>query len=168
MSLLDRLKSFLGLARPSEPAQEQPVAVTVEREAGTAASDDRSTRAAAAEEGSTSTAEAAEPSTAAVEPDDTTAPTESQPTESEDEPEKPAEPEAAEPEAPEDAPGDDSPVTEISGIGPAYSERLANANITTVSELAAADASELASEVDVSETRLAGWIEAARERADGE
>jgi predicted flap endonuclease-1-like 5' DNA nuclease len=54
-------------------------------------------------------------------------------------------------------------VTEVTGIGPAYAERLAAVGITTAGELAAADAAQLAREIDESETRVAGWIEAAAE-----
>jgi predicted flap endonuclease-1-like 5' DNA nuclease len=54
-------------------------------------------------------------------------------------------------------------VTEVSGIGPAYAERLAAAGITSAGELAAADAARLAEQIDESETRVAGWIEAAAE-----
>jgi predicted flap endonuclease-1-like 5' DNA nuclease len=54
-------------------------------------------------------------------------------------------------------------VTEVSGIGPAYAERLAAAGITTAAELAAADAGQLADQIDESEKRVAGWIEAATE-----
>ena len=54
-------------------------------------------------------------------------------------------------------------VTEVSGIGPAYAERLAAAGITTAAELAAADAASLADRIDESEKRVAGWIEAAAE-----
>lgn len=75
-------------------------------------------------------------------------------TESEDEAE-------AEPDADEAA---DSPsVTEINGIGPAYGDRLNNVGVETVAELAAADAAELASQTDLSETRISGWIEQAEE-----
>lgn len=64
-------------------------------------------------------------------------------------------------------PEHDGPVTEISGIGPSYSEQLASIEITTVAELAGADASNIAAETDLSETRVAGWIEAANDLASG-
>jgi hypothetical protein len=54
-------------------------------------------------------------------------------------------------------------VTEVAGIGPAYAERLAAVGITTAGELAAADAAQLAAEIDESEKRVAGWVEAAAE-----
>jgi len=51
----------------------------------------------------------------------------------------------------------------ITGIGPAYSERLAGAGVETVGDLAAADADALAEETGISEKRIAGWIDSARE-----
>jgi predicted flap endonuclease-1-like 5' DNA nuclease len=51
----------------------------------------------------------------------------------------------------------------IRGIGPAYSSRLADEGITTVAELAAADADEVADSIDVSEKLVSQWIERARE-----
>jgi hypothetical protein len=59
--------------------------------------------------------------------------------------------------------GDSVDVTEVSGIGPAYADRLATAGITTAADLAAADAARLADQIDESEKRVAGWIEAAAE-----
>lgn len=53
------------------------------------------------------------------------------------------------------------PVDTITGIGPAYAERLADAGVHTVADLADADAAELADAIDVSETRIEGWIEQA-------
>jgi len=52
---------------------------------------------------------------------------------------------------------------EIEGIGPAYADRLTEAGIGSVEELAAADAAELSGEIGVSESRVSGWIEAAAE-----
>jgi len=69
----------------------------------------------------------------------------------------------AEPEPEADEAADSPPVTEINGIGPAYGDRLNNVGVETVAELAAADAADLASQTDLSETRIAGWIEQAEE-----
>lgn len=154
MSLLKRLKSFLGLSSPREPAQEEPVAVAVEREASTSTEDGDGAAEPRDVDEPEPTADTGEPASAAGEPDEETETEMSADTT-----------DASDPET-EIQEVDDSPVTDISGIGPAYSERLANADITTVSELAGADASELAAQIDVSETRLTGWIEAARERTD--
>lgn len=54
-------------------------------------------------------------------------------------------------------------VVELKGIGPAYSDRLADAGIETVAELAAADAGELAPALNVGEGRVRRWIDRARE-----
>lgn len=62
----------------------------------------------------------------------------------------------------------DGPVTEISGIGPSYSERLADAGITTIGELANADIESLAANADLSEKRVQDWVDAAQELASSE
>lgn len=58
--------------------------------------------------------------------------------------------------------GGSEAVDTISGIGPAYAERLGAAGVETVAELADADAAELAAATDIAEGRIAGWIEQAR------
>jgi predicted flap endonuclease-1-like 5' DNA nuclease len=63
----------------------------------------------------------------------------------------------------EEAIEDEMSVEEIKGIGPTYAERLADAGVHTVSELAAADAAELGSETGAGEGRVATWIERASE-----
>lgn len=60
--------------------------------------------------------------------------------------------------------GTDEPIDVIKGIGPTYAERLGDADIETVADLATEDADELAEETEISETRLSGWIEKARHR----
>jgi len=80
-----------------------------------------------------------------------------------------AEAEAADGETDEaSAPADEGPAGEstdtIKGIGPAYAERLADAGVETVGDLAAADPAALAGETDLSESRLSGWVERARAR----
>lgn len=64
-------------------------------------------------------------------------------------------------EAGEEAEGS-APVDTISGIGPAYAERLGNAGVETVGDLAAADAAGLADETGLGEGRVTDWIERAR------
>ena len=56
---------------------------------------------------------------------------------------------------------EDVPVAEIRGIGPAYSDRLADAGVETVAELAATDAETVASATELSEKRVSTWIQRA-------
>ena len=58
---------------------------------------------------------------------------------------------------------DGDPVDTISGIGPAYAERLGNAGVETVPELLAADDVSLAEATDISEKRITRWQERAAE-----
>jgi len=58
---------------------------------------------------------------------------------------------------------DGASVETISGIGPAYAERLADAGVETVPQLLDADPSELAEATGLSEKRIAGWLESAGE-----
>lgn len=58
-----------------------------------------------------------------------------------------------------DAASDD--LTEIKGIGPVTAGKLADAGVTTFSELAAADVGAVSELVGTSETAAARWIEAA-------
>ncbi len=63
----------------------------------------------------------------------------------------------------------DSPdieIREIDGIGPTYAERLSDAGIDTVGELAETDPETVADAADLSETRVEGWIRQAKERSD--
>jgi len=57
------------------------------------------------------------------------------------------------------------PVTEIKGIGSAYGERLAAAGVTTIAELAEAEADALAAETGISRTRIEDWIDQASARS---
>ena len=52
-------------------------------------------------------------------------------------------------------------VEEIRGIGPAYADRLAEAGVETVAELAAADAEQVAEAAELSPKRLQTWIDRA-------
>ncbi|MFC6988125.1 helix-hairpin-helix domain-containing protein [Haloplanus sp. GCM10025708] len=51
----------------------------------------------------------------------------------------------------------------LKGIGPAYAERLGDADVYTVGDLRDADAAELAAATDLSETRVSRWIERAND-----
>lgn len=136
MTLLDKLKSLLGLeTSQSAPNRERDVGVTVEREPEEAPGPATETEPAV-EGVEEPAAEAEEPEPEAEE----------------------SEPEAEEPEAAGESPD------VIKGIGPSYADRLADAGVETVSELADADADDLAEQTDLSETRLERWIERARNR----
>lgn len=68
-----------------------------------------------------------------------------------------------------DESGDESAgasVDTVKGIGPAYAERLENADVHTVDELAAADPAEIAEATTVSEKRVERWIDRAREQTE--
>ena len=52
-------------------------------------------------------------------------------------------------------------VQSIDGIGPAYAERLGEADIETVADLRAADAPTVAEESGIAESRVSTWIERA-------
>lgn len=58
----------------------------------------------------------------------------------------------------------DHAVNVLKGIGPSYSERLSDAGIETVADLAAADPADLAAETDISENRIERWTERAKAR----
>lgn len=55
------------------------------------------------------------------------------------------------------------PVGDISGIGPTYSERLAEIGVETVDDLAAEGAAEIAEAAEVSESRATDWISQAKD-----
>lgn len=69
--------------------------------------------------------------------------------------------------APEDGagtPGSGESVDEIKGIGPTYAERLGEAGIETVADLADSDLDDVAGRANVPRGRLETWIERARHR----
>jgi predicted flap endonuclease-1-like 5' DNA nuclease len=163
--------------------------VTVERESDTAAAD---TDAAAStgsmtdesEEGAAEPAEAAGSASTSIESDTEPEPSdESQEdaavagtdaaastgsmTEEPPEPDAAAEPaEAAGPTSGADSldPGDDSEsVEDVSGIGPAYADRLSAAGIETVDQLLDADPENLSADTDLSDKRISRWQERAEE-----
>ncbi|WP_018258076.1 DUF4332 domain-containing protein [Halomicrobium katesii] len=155
MGLLQKLKSALGLDVSGSPSAggntPQDVDVTVEREPSTE-SEDAVKGTETDTSGATHDADTATESEPASEQADADTDDESETTAAA------ATPEPTDDDSPVD---DDAPVTEIKGVGPAYAERLENAGISTVSELAAADADELGEATDLSPNRISGWIEQA-------
>ena len=59
-----------------------------------------------------------------------------------------------------------APVDSIKGIGGAYAQRLADAGVHSVADLAAADAEELAATTDLGAGRVGKWIERAQARTE--
>jgi polyhydroxyalkanoate synthase len=58
---------------------------------------------------------------------------------------------------------DDTDLDQVTGVGPAYAERLREAGVGTVSELAAADPETLAERIDVTPARVTEWIDHAND-----
>ncbi|WP_276257576.1 helix-hairpin-helix domain-containing protein [Haloglomus litoreum] len=83
------------------------------------------------------------------------------------EPAEAAGPVGEEPDPSEESAGAaDDPADTVSGIGPAYASKLADAGVETVGDLAAADPAELAEQTDISEKRLSRLVERAAERLE--
>jgi len=193
MGLLQKLKSALGLdgTGSSESGRSGDVDVTVEREPSTEDEDAvkgtdtaRSEAAVETDDSAASDSEDAESESPSADEFETIADdTDDGDTEAETDDESDTETADAEAEAADDeaaegatesapadetggvdaAAGSDDPVTELNGIGPAYGDRLAGAGIETVGELAGADAAELADQIELGESRVAGWVEQANE-----
>ena len=102
-------------------------------------------------------AEAVQPSTDAAHPDQS-AGDEPEPT-----PEDTAD-EDAESDTAEEPVGEGEPLEDVKGIGPAYAERLRDAGVADMTELATADAEQLAEETGLSDKRISTWIERAQAR----
>jgi len=58
----------------------------------------------------------------------------------------------------------DEPLDSIKGIGPAYSERLHAAGVTSIAELAEGDAEEIGEAISVSPKTVSNWIDRAAEK----
>jgi len=173
MGILDTLLSLLGLGGSSADDDGREATVSVEREAntetesavkGTETSAVGTDAAASTESLVDGEGEAAEPAEAV---DTDGVETELDTVEAESKGETTSEHEATvdidDAEAAAVA-GEDESVEVIKGIGPAYAERLANAGVDSVADLAAADVSVLAEAVDLSEKRVGRWIDRAQER----
>jgi len=193
MALLQKLKSILGLGGSDrDPNQRRDVGVTVEREAGEPDRADESAGAgaeagtehdagaeaeettpptgtdrqasetetatgagSAATEGSVEEAAASEPTgdaaseTAASEAGESTDETTASETADDTD---------------EAEPADDDDLEAITGVGPAYAQRLRDAGVGSVADLAAADPEELAEATDLSANRIGNWIDQADDR----
>ena len=57
------------------------------------------------------------------------------------------------------------PLEEVSGVGPAYADRLRDAGVESVADLAGADPEELAADTDLPVSRLEDWIDQADDLA---
>lgn len=174
MSIIEKIKSALGLGGSSEA---EGTDVTVERETdepAAAGTDAAGSTESITEEPSEDPETAAEPGeagagvtehsgtdTAAAEPAEAAGPVPDEPESEVDvEEDELAEDDEVETDA-ED--GQNAPVDSVSGIGPAYADRLADIGVETVAELLEADASELAEATDLSEKRIRRWQERAEE-----
>lgn len=146
MALLQKLKELLGIGG-DERSGRRDTEVTVER-------DTESVRTPAAEPEADADADPEETAEAeaAEEPDET------------GETEQPDETAVTDESDDEGSPNEDGEsVQNIKGIGPAYAERLEGIGITTVAQLADADAESVAEEAQVGEGRASTWIERANE-----
>jgi predicted flap endonuclease-1-like 5' DNA nuclease len=174
MPILRKLKSLLG-ADDADEESERDVTVTVEHDP----ENEAAVKGAEVEDPEEAAGGTAEESDADEGTDDESASDESAEADADEPVEIPdaeggtadaddeaedAEADAAEADAVgADDSGSDEPVDVLNGIGPAYAERLENAGIETVGDLAAADAATLAEEADIAEGRIQGWIDQASE-----
>ena len=159
MALLQTIKELLGFGSGESERDETETTVTVEREL-----DEQVEAEPEAERD-----DEAEPGDDEVEPGDDEAEPgddEAEPGDDEVEPGD-TEPDADDGSGEERGVGDDGSdgesVERIKGIGPAYGDRLAEAGIETVDQLAAADPAEVAERASVGEGRAATWIDRAKE-----
>jgi predicted flap endonuclease-1-like 5' DNA nuclease len=145
MTLVEKLKSVLGLGSSSDPRESVPV----EREQ----TDTGSERAVKESAGDAPEEPAPEESTETTTADETTADqTTADETAADDDDDSAADASAGQ------------SVESIKGIGPAYADRLAAMDIETVQELAAAEPDAVAEETGISIGRVSNWIERARNR----
>ena len=168
MGVFDTIRSILGLDGSSD---DEKTELTVESESSDDPDIDESAAAGADATASTDSmtetpssdpetaaepAEAAGPATDDMEPETAENIEDDLPDveDADDEPE-------SDTEAADESGGDSDgeSVETVSGIGPAYAERLADAGVETIEELRVADASELAEQTELSEKRIAGWQE---------
>ena len=186
MGLIERIKSALGLGTaPSSsqsatsstdgPTAGDGVDVTVEHDPATASEDAVKGTDTADDDGPTAEVDTTtEPDSPSVDEDADTSSAAAEPDSSEvdgtgtDETDESAaadadgtsESDESKPAPTEPAP--DAELEDIKGIGPAYGERLREAGIEGIGDLADADAAALAAETDIAESRVADWVEQAK------
>jgi len=164
-SILQKIKRVFGLSQPaadSEPPAETETEVTVEREPDTASVGGTETESAGGtvepagdepDEQGDATASGEESAEPAHEQ------SEAEPAHEQAEPSgEQTEPTGTEPEG-----GADS-VDAVKGIGPTYSDRLSEAGIETVGDLADAEPEAVAEAAETGESKAGSWIDRARER----
>ncbi|WP_049984282.1 helix-hairpin-helix domain-containing protein [Halorubrum sp. BV1] len=160
MALLQKIKEALGFGSAPAERDEADTEVTVEHEPDDADAEPPGSGSSDGSDGGgqpvAAETDAAASTGALVDEDGSAAETE-----------EAAEPAEAAEGADEEAAVDDDDVgpgvENITGIGPAYAERLAGIGIETIDQLAAADAADVAERTSVGETRAATWIERANE-----
>lgn len=171
MGLLDTIKSVLGLGGSSDERSTE-TNVSVEHEPSTDAESAvkgevdepvaEATDAAGSTESLVEEDEAAEDPTEAAEPAEAAGPdTVDKATDIDTEE---PEPEGTDETGAESEEG--SSVESIKGIGPAYGERLGESGVESVADLAAADADDLAERTDLPPSRVADWVQRAKEFED--
>lgn len=173
MGLLSKLKSLLGMEEERRTAG-SGVDVTVERESSADTEPDATDSTA----GTGDDEQSADERTADEQADDEPAAAETTAAasteslvddEHTDDPTRAAEPaEAAVSDdetsaEPVEESDDGEPVSNVKGIGPAYASRLEDAGVVTVTDLATADAEELADKTDLSAKRIGRWIDSAQD-----
>lgn len=134
MSVIEKIKSVLGLGNGAATRADRDTNVVVEHEP------DMETGTESVEEPAETTPEARADATSVDEGE-----------ESDVEP------------GPEESTDDDRSVQSISGIGPAYADRLADAGVETVADLQSADPESLAEAADLSAKRIERWKDRAAE-----
>jgi predicted flap endonuclease-1-like 5' DNA nuclease len=157
-STVDETAEGAEAAEPAEAAGPEPSDMSTDVES--AAPEARDEPIEDAEELTPDEAEAAaaeEPADADEKTDEAEAAAAEEAADADEETEEAAE-EADEATAESDA---SQPVENVKGIGPAYAERLAEAGVHTIADLAAADAAELAEQTSLSEKRITRWVERA-------
>jgi predicted flap endonuclease-1-like 5' DNA nuclease len=147
------VKGLFGISEGSNDETETETSITVERETGEEPTENGNEAVAPETAG-----EPADESEDTVESEDSTEIDESEDTvESEDSTEIDESEDTVESEdSTETEPT--VPVEEIRGIGPTYSERLADIGVETVGDLAGMEAPAVADAAEVSESRAADWI----------